>query len=385
MILQILAAILFLAIFIGLLIYVSWRVKDLFGISKKRYVYIPVFAATFGSILFVALLNFTSNILVLILYRILSVWMGMLLFLICYLAVFELVNGTVILFRNRRIPKTIRVPEHVSIPKRTAGIIVVILTVLTSAYGVWNGYDVDVEHVDILVENLNNTVDIAVLSDVHIGTGGGKSCLRRLVKRTNSLDPDLVLIPGDVVDSDSFLTDDIFSPFNDLKAPAYFVTGNHETYVDEEKMIEILKRNGVRVLENEVVDIHGIQLVGLGFMNADDGGEDFHMSEGNQTIKSVLPSLNISDDAPAILMHHSPVGIPIAREAGIDLYIAGHTHGGGQIFPLTLIAGSAFEYSKGPYQYEDMDVYVSQGAGTWFVPMRVGTDNEITLIRLRGR
>ena len=384
MILQILGLLLFLVIFIGLLVYVSWRLKKLFGIEKKRYVYIPIISATLGSIIFLILLNLTSNIVVFIIFRILSIWMGMLLFLICYLLVFELVNVVVILFKNERIPRRIRIPEHISIPKRIAGISVVILTVLTATYGLGNGYDVDVEHVDIRVDDLSGNVDIAVLSDVHIGSGGGKGILERLVKKTNSLDPDIVLIPGDIADSNAFLSYDMFSPLKDLKVPAYFVTGNHETYADEEKMINILKRNSVRVLDNEIVETHGIQLVGLRYMNADDDGEGLHASGGNQTISSVLPSLNISDDAPAILMHHSPVGIPIAQEAGIDLFIAGHTHGGGQIFPLTLIASSAFDYSKGLYHYKGMDVYVSQGAGTWFVPMRVGTDNEITLIRLRG-
>jgi len=384
MILEILMIILFLAIFFGLQIYVSWRLKNLFGISKKRYVYLPVIVASCSSILFVALMNFTSNLFVLIMFRILSVWMGILLFLACYLWIFELVNGAVILFRNDRIPKRIRIPEHISTPKRIAGITVVILTVLTSGYGLWNGYDIDVEHVDIQLEDLNGTLDIAVLSDIHIGSSGGKGYLERLIEKTNSLNPDIVLIPGDIVDSDRFLTDDVFSPLKDLEAPAYFVTGNHETYVDEEKIIGILRRNGVQVLENEVVETHGIQLVGLRYMDADDGGEAFHESGSNQTIGNVLLSLNISEDAPAILMHHSPVGIPTALEAGIDLYVAGHTHGGGQIFPLTLIASSAFDYSKGLYHHKGMDIYVSQGAGTWFVPMRVGTDNEITLIRLRG-
>jgi len=384
MILQILTIILFLAFFIGLLIYVPWRLKNLFAIPKKRHVYIPVISATVGAVVSMILLNLTSNIAIFIIYRILSIWMGAFLFLISYLALFEIVNGIVGLLKKEWIPRRTRIPDHFSIPRRIAGITVVILTLLTSIYGVWNGYDVDVERVEIRVENLNGTVDIAVLADIHIGSGGRKGTLERLVKRTNSLDPDIVLILGDIVDSGSFLTDDVFSPLKELEAPPFFVTGNHETYGDEEKMLNILTRNGVRVLENEVVETHGIQLVGLRYMSGDDGGEGFHEAGGNQTIREVLPSLNISDDAPAILMHHSPVGIPIALEAGIDLYIAGHTHGGGQIFPLTLIGGSAFDYSRGLYHHKDMEVYVSQGAGTWFVPMRVGTDNEITLIRLRG-
>ena len=384
MIIQILVLILFLAIFFGLQIYVSRQLKNLFEIEKKRYVYVPVISLTVGSILFIVLMNITLNMFVYIIYRLLSLWMGIFLFLVCYLAVFHIINGVLILFKNRRLPERIRIPDHVSIPKKIAGITVVILTVLTSIYGVWNAYDHDVEHVYLEFENLNGTVDIAVLSDIHIGSGGRSGFLEELVKKTNSLDPDIVLIPGDIVDSNGFLTDDMFSPLKDLKADSYFVTGNHEVMIDGEKMIEILKRNGVRVLDNEVVKTHGIQLVGLRYMSADGNGNEFIAPEENQTIKSVMPSLNISDDSPAILMHHDPVGISYVQEAGIDLYIAGHTHGG-QLFPITFIAESlTSDYFKGIYHYEDMDVYVSQGSGFWFIPMRVGTDSEITMMHLRG-
>lgn len=384
MLLQILVMLLFLAIFIGLLIYVSWRLKYLFGIPKKRHVYIPVISTTVTSILFVILLSFTSGTFVYVIYRILSVWMGLFLFLVCFLAVFEIVNGVFILFKKKVIPRKIRILHHVSIPKRISGIIVVILTVLTSVYGIWNAYDLDVEHVDLEFDNFNGTVNIAVLSDIHIGSSGGKGFLERLVKKTNSLDPDIVLIAGDIADSNGYLDDDMFSPLKEIKAPVYFVTGNHETMIDEKKILEILERNDVRVLKNEIVEIHGLQLVGLRYMSSDSGGEDLLLSEDNQTIESVMPTLNISENSPAILMHHNPVGIPYAQAAGIDLYIAGHTHGG-QFFPMTIIAEPlTSDYYKGLYHYRDMDVYVSQGSGFWFIPMRVGTHSEITMIHLRG-
>ena len=386
MILQILLLLLFLGIFIGLLVWVPWRLRDLFGIEKKRYVFAPVILATVLAIVFLMLLNFTSNLLVFIVYRILSVWVGVFFYLICFLAIFELVNGIVILFKNERIPKKIRIPEYISMPKRTAGMIVILLTILTSTYGVINAYEIEVERVDIEVDNLNGTVDIAVLADVHIGSVGGKGYLEMLVEKTNSLEPDIVLILGDIVDSDAFLTEDMFSPLKDLEAPAYFVTGNHEIMMDEKELKNILNRSGVRVMDNEVIETHGIQLVGLRYMSADDhSGEDSFADQGDETIKSVLPTFNLSDDSPVVLMHHSPVGITYAQEAGIDLYLAGHTHGGAQIFPLTVLVGPlTYDYYKDHHRYKDMDVYVSEGAGFWFLPMRVGTDTEITLIRLRG-
>lgn len=386
MILQILGLLLFLAIFIGLLVYVPWRLRDLLGIEKKRYVYLPVILATLLSIVFLMIQNFTTNFLVFIVFRILSIWMGVFFYLICFLAIFEIVNGIFKLFKNKRMPRQIRIPERISMPKQTAGLIVILLTILTSTYGVMNAYQVDVKRVDIEVDDLNGTVDIAVLADIHLGTVGGKDYLEMLVEKTNSLEPDIVLIPGDIADNDAVLTDDIFSPLKDLEAPAYFVTGNHEIMMDNKELKSILNRSGVRVMDNEVIETHGIQLVGLRYMSADEGsGEDSFADQGNQTLKSVLPTLNLSDDSPVVLMHHSPVGIRYAQEAGVDLYIAGHTHGGAQIFPLTAIVGPlSYDYYKDHHQYKGMDVYVSEGAGFWFLPMRVGTDSEITLIRLSG-
>ncbi len=385
MILEIIIGILFFAIFVGLLIYVSWRLKYLFSISKKRNVFIPVISLTIGSIIVYILLNLTSNMLYYILYRIMSIWIGIFLYLICYLALFELAYGFFKLFRNRRAPEKIRIPHQVSVPKRTIGIIIVILTLLTSSYGIWNAYDVDIKYVDLEMNGLNETVKIAVLADVHVGSSGGKGHLEKLVKMTNELEPDIVLLPGDLTDSRAFLTEDIFSPFKDLTAPAFFVNGNHEMYTGEDELNDLLNSSGIRVLENEVVNVHGVQLVGLRYMSEDGSNAEMHSAEENMTIKKFMPTLNLSDDKPAVLMHHSPVGISYAQEAGVDLFIAGHTHGGGQMFPFTILGGPmAYEHYKGLSSHKDMKVYVSEGVGFWFVPMRVGTDSEITLITLQS-
>jgi len=386
LILQIFVLLLFLAIFIGLLVYVPWRLKDLLGIEKKRYVYIPVISATILSIVLMVLQRLTTNPVFFIIYRIFSIWMGVFFYLLCFLAVFEIIYGIFRLFKNKRMPKKIRIPQRISMPKQTAGMIVILLTILTSTYGVMNAYQVDVVYVDIEVDDLNGGVDIAILADIHIGSRGGKEYLEDLVEKTNSLEPDIVLIPGDIADSDTVLTEDIFSPLKDLEAPAYFVTGNHELMMDDKELTSLLNRSGVHIMDNEVIETHGIQLVGLRYMSADgSSGEDSFADQGNQTIKSVLPKLNISDGSPVILMHHSPVGINYAQEAGVDLYIAGHTHGGAQIFPLTLLVGPlSYDYYKDHHQYKGMDIYVSEGAGFWFLPMRVGTDTEITIIRLSG-
>ena len=96
----------------------------------------------------------------------------------------------------------------------------------------------------------------------------------------------------------------------------------------------------------------------------------------------LLPFVSHAPDLPAILMHHSPVGVEYIQKRGIDLMLAGHTHGGGQVFPATIISNLFFPFKDGLFDYKGMNLYVSEGAGTFGSPMRLGTMNEVTLVRL---
>jgi len=106
-----------------------------------------------------------------------------------------------------------------------------------------------------------------------------------------------------------------------------------------------------------------------------------HARDATETMQEVLSRLSVDKDKPAILLHHSPKGIRYARKQGIDLYLAGHTHGG-QLFPLTFIAAMVHTYNKGFHDYQGTRIFVSQGAGTFGPPMRVGTYSEIAVITL---
>ena len=160
-----------------------------------------------------------------------------------------------------------------------------------------------------------------------------------------------------------------------------FVGGNHENYIDSARALELIARQGVKILHNEKVETNGIQLVGLDYMRADEQTFDMHPSADTRTIQSVLADLPVSAELPAVLMHHSPVGVRYVAAAGIDLMLAGHTHGG-QLFPATIIAGLLFPFNQGLYVRGDTQVFVSQGAGTFLPRIRLGTGNEINFIRL---
>lgn len=108
---------------------------------------------------------------------------------------------------------------------------------------------------------------------------------------------------------------------------------------------------------------------------------DPHATGDSGTIKDALNSLNIKENIPTIVLHHRPDGVQYMQAKGANLLLAGHTHAG-QIFPFTFIAKLLFGYNSGLYKYETMDIYVSEGIGTLFAPIRLGTSSEMTLIRL---
>ncbi len=129
--------------------------------------------------------------------------------------------------------------------------------------------------------------------------------------------------------------------------------------------------------------MRGLQIVGLDYMIPDKNTYDIHEINNENTIESALPAVGIDRSRTTILLHHNPVGAKYAADNGVNLYLAGHTHAG-QLFPATIVAAMMFEYNKGLYKYDDnMQIYVSQGTGTFGPPMRLGTDSELTIINLK--
>jgi predicted MPP superfamily phosphohydrolase len=139
------------------------------------------------------------------------------------------------------------------------------------------------------------------LSDIHVGHHRGRKYLEKIVESTNQRKPDIVLITGDLIDSEAAFLPEELEPLARFPAPVYYVRGNHEKYVDAERTFALVKKYGVNVLRNQVVETHGLQLVGLDYMNADEDTFDLH--------PSVLTSLHLKGGMPSVLLHHSPAGL----------------------------------------------------------------------------
>ncbi len=364
---RVLMPLVFMVIFLSIIvlanIYLARRFGFYFGVENLRTLYI-LFAGT-TVFMIGGLAGFTNSVSFAgtILYKIAAVIMGFVL----YLLIINLLIDLLSLF--------------VKIKPLTHGLISLTITTLISVFGILNAYNTRVKAIEIPIAGLSEEITLMHLTDIHIGHFRGVKFLGNLVKQTNNLKPDIVVITGDLFDGKVRLKQEILEPLKQLDAPAFFVEGNHDGYTGVEKVKELVRNTGVRVLENEVFEVAGIQLAGLNHMLPDSTTVGMHATLSRATIKNILPTLSIKKDIPSLLLHHSPDGIQYAAEEGIDLYLAGHTHAG-QLFPVTLINDLIFKYNKGLHSYNGTKIYVSPGAGTFGPPMRIGTRSEITFIKL---
>jgi hypothetical protein len=238
------------------------------------------------------------------------------------------------------------------------------------------------DRVQIPLAKLPRAMDgtrIAVVSDIHIGPLTGTNHVRRIVDLINSVDADVVAIVGDLVDGTVAELGPGAAALADIRARhgAYFVTGNHEYYSGHEEWIAEVARLGIRPLRNERLEIPArggvLDLAGVNDVGGDAYGDGPDMAK----------ALGGRDPArPVVLMAHQPRQAFEAAKHGVDLQVSGHTHGG-QMMPFNLLIPLQQPVTKGLGVVDGVPVYVTNGAGFWGPPVRVGAPPQVTLINLR--
>jgi len=221
---------------------------------------------------------------------------------------------------------------------------------------------------------------IVQLSDVHIGPTLGAAWLAGVVARVNSLDADLVVITGDLVDGSVADLREQVACLATLKSKhgVYFVTGNHEYYSGADAWIAELARLGIRTLRNERVTI------GAGDDSFDLAGVDDWSAKrfGGDHGADLARALAGRDERrELVLLAHQPKQILEAARHGVGLQLSGHTHGG-QIFPWGFFVRLDQPYVAGLAQHGASQIYVSCGTGFWGPPMRVAAPAEIAVVEL---
>ena len=221
---------------------------------------------------------------------------------------------------------------------------------------------------------------IAQISDVHVGPTIRRGQIDRIVAAVNRLQADMVAVTGDLVDGSVRDLAIHVAPLAGLQARhgVFFVTGNHEYYSGAPAWIAELRRLGMTVLMNEhvVLDHGGARLVVAGV--ADWSAHHFepsHRSDPKAALAGAPPS------TPRVLLAHQPRSAEAAAQAGFDVQLSGHTHGG-QFWPWVHFVRFQQPFTAGLHRLRQLVVYVSRGTGYWGPPKRFGAPSEITLLRL---
>jgi hypothetical protein len=255
---------------------------------------------------------------------------------------------------------------------------------LSTGYGIAEAKQTPrVKSVPIKIDHLPPELEgfrIVQITDIHVSPTFRRASVEEIVALVNTLDADIVVLTGDLVDGFVNQLGYDVAPLKQISSGSgnFFVTGNHEYYSGVIEWIEEVKRLGFTVLLNEHVVITRGQARLLLAGVTDYRGGNFlpsHRSDPQKALNGALPA-----DAK-ILLAHQPKNIFDAAQAGYDLQISGHTHGG-QFFPWNLLVGFVQPYVSGLHIHQNTRIYVSRGTGYWGPPVRVGSPSEITLIKL---
>lgn len=233
---------------------------------------------------------------------------------------------------------------------------------------------------------------IAQVSDLHNAKMGEENA--ELIQTIKEAEPDIIAITGDMIDSrrtDVQIALD-FAKEATKVAPCYYVNGNHELRVDEyQDLKEGLLELGVTVLENQKFEIikgdEKVSIIGLSDPSFESNALDI---EEDEVIDTYLRKLVYGDENYKILLSHRPELFEAYEEAGVDLALSGHAHGGQVRLPMIggIIAphqGIFPKYDSGVYIKEETCMVVSRGIGNSLFPFRVNNRPEVVLIELHER
>ena len=219
----------------------------------------------------------------------------------------------------------------------------------------------------------------AFAADLHLGHLIDRDRLRQYVDLINSLNADIILLPGDIIDFGiaPLLAQNMGDELARLRAPlgVFAVLGNHERYGNATACTDFLSRHGIRVLRDEAVLVdHSFYLVGRD--DIDPRRDDQHRAPLADLLRDLDPA------KPVIVLDHQPHDLDEPARAGADLQLSGHTHHG-QVWPVTWIVEALYPVAYGLGEKNNFQIYVTSGLGLWGFPARLGSVSEVVHLTLQ--
>ena len=338
---------------------------------KVRLLYVVLSLSALSVLMFLSVARPFPGVFQRILSVIGTAWMALFVYLLLYFLAADLICLAV-----RLLPQ---VPQKLTLWVRLGA---VALTLVTVIWGYLHANSIQTVHYDVkLTENPTAKMRVVMLSDLHLGAVNSENRLENIVSAVNAQKPDLVCIAGDIFDNDYSAIqnpDQVVKTLQKISAThgVYACLGNHDAGSEFREMVSFLDRAGIRLLEDKYAVING----GLILVGRRDGSPiGGNGGKSRQELSAVLAGAD--ENLPVVIMDHNPANIG-EYQGSKELVLSGHTHKG-QIFPGNLITGAMYAVDYGYYKTKQgAQVIVTSGAGTWGLPVRVGTDCEIVCIDL---
>jgi hypothetical protein len=220
---------------------------------------------------------------------------------------------------------------------------------------------------------------IVAMSDMHLGSLIGIEWLEDRIAQVSGLKPDLIVLLGDISEGHGSPDEELLPVLNRFSVPlgVWAVLGNHEFHSHRNTGKSLLEKTSFHLLRNSWQEV----LPGLVLAGVDD------LTASRQSGRSddlIAASLKNRPQGTTILLSHTPWQVEEAADAGVDVMLSGHTHGG-QIWPFDYLVKLRYPFLEGEYKIKNMNLIVTRGAGTWGQRMRLWYPGEILRITLRSK